>query len=205
MFKRMYGKNRRVQIIELLSTQIEFSVKGSKIAKEACLKERPERMLRDEMNDVEHRGDEARRELVRSMRSTLTSHLEREDIFRISRSIDDVLDNLRDFVREISLWRVTLGHEAVEALANVELSLKHLGRAVTIRSLSEARSESLAASRYANTLRRHYQDALAEIFSEALTMDTLKKRESMRRIDVIGLRLTEASDAILDGLIKRSL
>lgn len=205
MMKRFLRSSRQVRIIDLLGDQIEFTVEGSKIAKEACLRQRPERELRDEMNAVEHRGDDARRELVRSMRSTLASHLEREDIFRISRSIDDVLDNLRDFVREISLWQVTLGDEAVQALENVELSLEHLGRAVTVRSLSESRSQSLAASRYANTLRRHYQDVLAEIFRAQLTMDTLKVRESMRRIDVIGLRLLEASDALLDGLIKRSL
>lgn len=200
-----FGRRKKVEIIDLLSAQIDFAVKGAEIAMQACHDEQPVRELRDQMNRVEHKGDDARRKLIRSMKSTLTTHLEREDIFRVSRSIDDVLDNLRDFVREISLWDVELDAEAEEALANVERSLKHLGRAVAVSSLAEARAESLEARRYANTLRRHYQDGLATIFAGELTMDTLRTRESMRRIDIIGLRLAEASDAILDGLIKRSL
>lgn len=203
----MFGfrKTGKTQVIELLSAQIEFAIRGAEIAKRACDKGQSAGELRDQMTQVEHKGDEARRKLIRSMKSTLTTHLEREDIFRVSRSIDDVLDNLRDFVREINLWNVVLDAEAEEALVSVGQSLKHLGQAVTVSSLSEARKESLEASRYANTLRRHYQDGLAAIFADELTMDTLRKRESMRRIDIIGLRLTEASDAILDGLIKRSL
>lgn len=38
-----------------------------------------------------------------------------------------------------------------------------------------------------------------------MSMDTLKTRDLLRRVDVIGLRLGESSDAILDGLVKRGL
>lgn len=36
-------------------------------------------------------------------------------------------------------------------------------------------------------------------------MDTLKTRELLRRLDVVGLRPAEGADALLDGLIKRAI
>ena len=40
-----------------------------------------------------------------SLAGVLVTPVDREDLFRLSRSIDDVLDNLRDFVREWDLYK----------------------------------------------------------------------------------------------------
>jgi uncharacterized protein len=88
--------------------------------------------------DVEHRGDRARGGFVHA----LAPPLDREDLFRVSRSVDDVLDNLRDFARELELF----------AVSDVAM---------------------------------------------------LKRRELLRRLDVVGLRLGEAADALADGAVKR--
>ena len=49
--------------------------------------------------EIEQRGDAMRAELVTRLSGVLVAPIDREDLFRLSRSIDDVLDNLRDFVR----------------------------------------------------------------------------------------------------------
>ena len=56
----------------------------------------------------------------------------------------------------------------------------------------------------AGQVRRLYQQKLAELLNEPLDNETLKRRELLRRLDVVGLRLGEAADALADGVLKRS-
>src|SRR5690606_27562540 len=61
---------------------------------------------RQRMREIEHRGDECRHTTVNRLSSAFANPIDREDLFRLSRSIDDVLDNLHDFVRELDLFAV---------------------------------------------------------------------------------------------------
>jgi hypothetical protein len=45
---------------------------------------------------------------------------------------------------------------------------------------------------------------LVDLFAaDDVTMELIKRRELLRRLDVVGLRLIEAVDALSDGLLKR--
>jgi hypothetical protein len=62
----------------------------------------------------------------------------------------------------------------------------------------------LAARKCAGRVRRLYQTALARLFGEELSTSVLKRRELLRRLDIIGLRLAECADALSDAMQKRS-
>jgi hypothetical protein len=190
---------------DLLAHQIDITLDGVALALNA-IKFPVERVeARESMADIEHQGDAARAEVIRVMSSRITTPLDREDLFRASRSIDDVLDNTRDFVREMTMWHADPGEEGVTALEWVSASLGMLRGAVACTNPVDVRENCLAARKEAGQVRRAYQDGLARIFDGELTMDTLKTRELLRRLDVIGLRLAEGADALLDGLIKRAI
>lgn len=155
---------------------------------------------------VEHVGDEARAQLVQNLARSLVTPLDREDMFRISRSIDDVLDNLRDFVRELDLFgaaddrlvpvidAVIEGLELLqEAIARVPSSTASLGERV------------IAAKKSGNEIRRSYEYQLAAVLDGEVTVSMLHLRELLRRLDVVGLRLGEATDALADAAVKRGL
>lgn len=201
---RLKRRRKRKNVPELLGTQISLVLQGLDIFAQVTQTTAPTDELRKTMSKVEHAGDRAREAFIQRMAQALSTHLEREDLFRASRSIDDVLDNLRDFVRESVLWDTTATTHMRLAEAPIRSSLESLKNAVTTTDLSDAQLHCLEARKAAGSLRRVYQEALVEIFEDDLTMDTLKSRELMRRIDIIGLRLSEASDALLDGLVKRS-
>jgi hypothetical protein len=55
-----------------------------------------------------------------------------------------------------------------------------------------------------NDIRQRYQTAMQAILDEPLSTETLKRRELLRRLDVVGLRIREAADALADGAVKRS-
>jgi uncharacterized protein len=155
--------------------------------------------------ELEHRGDRARGEFVRELASAVAPPLDREDLFRVSRSVDDVLDNLRDFAREFALFDVDAGHVFDETLTAVEVAVRELGDAIDlVVDDPEHLGESvLAANKSSNEIRRRYQEAVAALLVGAVDVTMLKRRELLRRLDVVGLRLGEAADALADGAVKR--
>lgn len=159
---------------------------------------------RKSVNDIEHEGDEVRSKVVHALAKAWITPLDREDLFRFSRSIDDVLDNTRDFIREIHLWKGYAGEHANVALTHVNVALHDLELAVTAEG-ADMRRYCLEASKESARVRRAYESGLAAVYTGEMSMDTLKTRDLLRRVDVIGLRLGESSDAILDGLVKRGL
>jgi uncharacterized protein len=155
--------------------------------------------------DLEHRGDRARGEFVRELASAVAPPLDREDLFRVSRSVDDVLDNLRDFAREFELFAVEDNGVFGETLAAVDTAVTQLGQAIErIVDQPEHLGETvLAANKSSNAIRRRYQEAVALLLVGDVDVAMLKRRELLRRLDVVGLRLGEAADALADGAVKR--
>lgn len=196
---------KRDSVSDLLIKQIDVALEATELANMVCSREADAEESRRPMRSIEHEGDDARATLVEKIGAVITVPLEREDLFRTSRSIDDVTDHLRDLVREMAKWRVPTGQWSRDILAPAESSLKELRRAVATTDNATTREHCLIARYYANQLRRKYQNGLTRVFDDELTMDTLKKREILRRVDSIGRRLSEAADTLLDGMIKRFL
>lgn len=162
--------------------------------------------LRERVGEHEADGDEQRRQLVRELRRSLTTPIDREDLFRLSRSIDDVVDNVRDFAREVTLYRLVDLNGFLPLLVAAREGIAHLGDAVACLAADPhgARKAAQATKAAGNRMRTGYEDRLAELFAGDLDMEVIKTRELLRRLDVVALRLREAADALDDGLVKRT-
>jgi uncharacterized protein Yka (UPF0111/DUF47 family) len=161
---------------------------------------------RAQMGVVEHLGDKQRAALVAALSASLTTPIDREDLFRMSRYVDDVLDELRDFVRESDLYalpdQATVA-PVLDALMEGLETLRHALRQ-TVNRNSASSSATISAKKSGNRVRQLYQLELAELFRRPLDVELMKRRELLRRIDVVGIRLGEAADALADGIMKRS-
>jgi len=157
------------------------------------------------MAEIEHRGDNLRNELVVKLAAVPDAPIDREDLFRLSRSIDDVLDNLRDFLREWDLYGIT-GTDAYLGLLDATASgVADLRTAVSAigKDPKEISRTALISKKSANEIRRLYDAELGRLFHGELSMDVIKVRELLRRLDVVGLRLNEAADVLSDAAVKR--
>jgi uncharacterized protein Yka (UPF0111/DUF47 family) len=159
----------------------------------------------EQMRSIEHLGDEERARLIDELRTALVTPIDREDLFRLSRSIDDVLDSLRDFVRESHLYRVPDQIRFTPMLDQVIVGIEALEEAV--RSLASRPSvvshDALEAKKAGGAIRRMYQYEISRIFSEEITANAMKERELVRRLEIVGVAIGEAADAIADGAMKR--
>ncbi len=154
--------------------------------------------------EIEHRGDAMRSELVTRLTGVLAAPIDREDLFRLSRSIDDVLDNLRDFVRAWDMYDVAaagrfsgLLDAAARGIEDLQLAIQAIARD------PNDVTTALATKKSANEIRRQYEIELGRLFRGEPTMEVVKSRELLRRLDVVGLRLNEAADRLSDAAIKR--
>ena len=195
------------ELVQALVRQIDTARAGANLARMAITGEVDLTAARRAMGRIEHEGDAYRADLINKLSTALMPPFDREDLFRLSRSIDDVLDNLRDFVREADLLGVTSDDHFSEMLLALHEGLEHLTIAVKGISAtpSEVTRKALEAKKAGNRIRKSYQIAIARVLDGEVTMTALKVRELLRRVDHIGLRLGEAADALADGATKRSL
>jgi hypothetical protein len=159
----------------------------------------------EQMRSIEHLGDEERARLIEELKSALVTPIDREDLFRLSRSIDDVLDSLRDFVRESHLYRVPDQIRFTPLLDQVIIGIDALENAVQDLASRPAVvvHDALEAKKAGGAIRRMYQYEISRIFSGDVTPNALKERELVRRLEIVGVAIGEAADAITDGAMKR--
>ena len=205
---RMLGGRPRAQhasVREIPERQLEETAVACELARAVAEGRAAPGDAREKAAEIEHEGDVVRAELVTRLQDVLDSPLSREDLFRLSRSIDDVLDNLRDFVREWDLYQVTDGGPFLKIIDAVATGVSDLRLAVrTIAGgADDTRDSALASKKSANEVRRLYDLEVAHLVSGELSMEVLKSRELLRRLDVVGLRLNEAADVLADAAVKR--
>ncbi len=156
----------------------------------------------------EKEADEFRRILIYELNKTFITPIDREDIFGLSRSIDDVLDYAYSTVTEMELLKVKptsfmeriaslLRDSANEILMAVDRLQDHPG----VASEHAQRAKALE-----NKIEGIYREALAELFSGAEdikhVMKILKMREVYRHLSNAADRGDEAANVIADIVVK---
>jgi uncharacterized protein Yka (UPF0111/DUF47 family) len=201
----LLGRSDR-QLAEIVVKQVHVAIEGALLARHMTVGEIDLAAARTRMASTEHVGDRHRADLVNALSAALTTPIDREDLFRLSRFVDDVLDGLRDFVRESHLYELPDQRRVAPILDALIEGLGTLEEAVRQMSTHKqsATTTTLAAKKASGRVRQLYQSELAEIFKSPLDVDVMKRRELLRRIDVVGIRFGEAADALADGLVKRS-
>lgn len=203
---RVITRTESQTLLAPLERQLTVTIAACDLAREVAEGRRTPGEAHEKMADIEHSGDQLRAKFVGKLTKVLVAPIDREDLFRLSRSIDDVLDNLRDFVREWDLFDVATKDPYVGLLGATAQALEDLRVAVRTIGRDPKRLTSrtaLATKKSANEIRRLYDEELARLFQRKLSMKVIKIRELLRRLDVVGLRLNEAADVLADAAVKR--
>lgn len=194
-----------VALTEALIGQLESTKEGAWLAITMIGGEIGRAEAHEKMRDIEHRGDTYRARLVAELSESLVTPIDREDLFRLSRSIDDILDSLRDFVRESYLYRVKGQRRFAPMLDQVVVGIEALEQSVRdlAASTSAAGHDALEAKKIGGNIQRMYQYEIARIFADEVTAEAMKERELARRLEIVASAISNAADAIADGAMKR--
>ncbi|MEX0754525.1 MAG: DUF47 family protein [Actinomycetota bacterium] len=205
-FARDLAGRSDIDFVAALGAQIDATLRGCAIARDLVERRVPAEEAHRRIADAEHDGDDARHRLIELLARSLATPIDREDLFRLSRSIDDVLDNLRDFIRELELYEVRPPVSVGTIIVAITEGMWMLRDAVDALASEPGAvtGSALAAKKRGNRVRIGYETAVVEVLTGSVTAEMLRRRELLRRLDVVGLRLGEAADSLSDASMKRS-
>ena len=131
------------------------------------------------MKDAEHACDETTHAIIRRVNSTFVTPFDREDIYRLASSLDDVMDEMEEAVDAVHLFQIERVPEEVAEQIEVlkraaELTALAMPRLRTMKDLAEYWIE---INRLENTGDQTYRRIIAELFNgtyDALTVMKLK-------------------------------
>jgi uncharacterized protein Yka (UPF0111/DUF47 family) len=158
------------------------------------------------VRNIEREADELRRILIEELDKTFVTPLDREDIYALSRAIDDVVDYANTTVDEMEIYGVK-GDEHIKEMVNVlRKAARELNDAVKIlRDYPKIASEhAVKAKAYENTMEKAYHLALADLFKGADTVYMLKMREIYRHLSNAADRGDEAANIISSIVMKHT-
>ena len=156
----------------------------------------------------EKEADETRRILIDDLNKTFVTPFDREDIFALSRTIDDVLDYAYSTVSELEILKVA-PTPFMEQIASLLRDAAHeLSMAVDtlVEHPAVANDHAQRAKALENRVEGVYREALADLFSGAEdiphVIKMLKLREVYRHLSNAADRGDEAAYVIADIVVK---
>jgi predicted phosphate transport protein (TIGR00153 family) len=199
-------RQRPDPFVDQLLLQTEQLCLGSEAVVEFMMTPTKEQALR--VRDIERAADRARRQLIVQIKAAFVTPFDREDLFSLSRALDDVLDYLYSTTREIFLLNVA-PNPHLKAMATILSECTH----ELDQAIQALRQEPDLANRHAvrvlaleNRMDRLYVAALADLFENVSTkadvVRVLKLREIYRHMIHAAQSAEQAANAINDILVK---
>ena len=156
------------------------------------------------VKDFEREADELRRILIEELNQTFVTPFDREDIFSLSRAIDDVMDYADRTVDEMKIYEVNPNRYIIEMIDILRRAARELSDATRLiqKYPNIALEHATKAKACENEMEETYHRALADLFKGTDTIYMLKMREIYRHLSNAADRADEAANLIGDIVVK---
>jgi predicted phosphate transport protein (TIGR00153 family) len=177
---------------DLFSEMANHLVEGANLLAQMLDPSTDKSVLGEKMREAEHQADETTHAIIRRANSTFITPFDREDIYRLASSLDDVMDFMEETVDLVGLYE--LGDLPADFAPQVEvlqratqLTADAMPRLRTMKDLDEYWIE---INRLENQGDRSYRRIVAHLFN-----GTFKSLEVLKLKDVVD-SLEHAIDAL---------
>lgn len=195
------------KFLKLLSEQAALTLTGMEVL-EDFVNHRGDGDNARRLRVVEKEADEVRRILIDELNRNFVTPFDREDIFALSRAIDDIIDYAYTTVDEM----VVLGVDSNEYLRRMISLLReaafeiHLATQRLKDHPNVASEHAMRAKALENRVESVYREAIASLFTGPKDiehiMEMLKLREIYRHLSNAADRGDEAANVIADIIVK---
>lgn len=204
---KLFSRKKTNRFLELLEKQAHFTVEGM----EALLKyiRQPDQSLAQKVTQIEKQADEVRRILIDELNRTFVTPIDREDIFALSLTIDDVLDYAESTIEEMYMLQVQ-PNDFMERMVSL---LTDAAREIYMGVLrlddhpNVANDHAVRAKALENRMETVYREAIADLFAMPRDIDhvveMLKLREIYRHLSNAADRGDEAANVLGDIVVKK--
>ena len=158
------------------------------------------------LQEIEHRGDEMTHDIIRMLNQTFITPFDREDIHRLSSSLDDVLDFVNGAAVRMTLYRVTVPPPAaIDLAALIVKQSEELSLAVSLlESNQKVLDHCVEVNRLENEADRVSRRAIAELFEHE--RDPIQLIKIKELYEVLETATDKAEDAanVLEAVVLKS-
>ena len=205
--KKLFSRKKKPnRFLELLIQQAEYTVHGMEALTEYMRDQ--DDTLAERISRMESEADEVRRILIDELNRTFVTPFDREDIFALSLTIDDILDYAESTVDEMVALKVAPNsflERMVSLLYDAAVEI-HRGVQRLEDHPNVANDHAVRAKALENRVESVYREALADLFRDPDdlndVMEILKYREIYRHLSNAADRGDQAANAIGDIVVK---
>lgn len=202
----IFSRRKKDRFIELLIKQAEFAHEGLQTLLRYV--EEPDAALAQRVTELEKEADEVRRILIDELNRTFVTPIDREDIFALSLTVDDILDYANTTVEEMNLLEINPNPFIVRIVSLLTDAAReiHLGVLRLDDHPSVANDHAVRAKALENRVETVYREAIADLFHLPRDVDhivdMLKLREVYRHLSNAADRGDAAANVIGDIVVK---
>lgn len=195
---------KRIDFLGMLAEQAQTTLEGVE-ALQRFMKE-PNVINAGVVKELENEADDLRAEIINQLNAAFVTPIDREDIFALSRAIDDIIDYCERTVEEMMVYHVEPTAQMVKIVNVLMKGTKDIS--IAVNSLKTKRKGVLdyvmRAKKAENHIEHLYLEALADLFNQKDTIYILKMRELYRHLSNSADRCDEAANVISDVVMKIS-
>jgi uncharacterized protein Yka (UPF0111/DUF47 family) len=158
------------------------------------------------VREAEHRGDEAKREVLSAVSESFVTPIEPEDLFALSQGIDWLLNRARDLVNEAEAMDMAPDETIAEMVAMLGESLREIGQAIGALTSDPAAASAAAtaAIKTEQKLERVYYKGMAALLENPNQRERIAKRELYRHIARLGDAEVQIAERVIYSVMKES-
>ena len=159
---------------------------------------------------VEKEADELQRILVHELMDTFVTPIDREDIFSLSRALDNFIDYVYDTVEELEIFELEAPEPVIKIADLLHEMANELHMAITqlIDYPGVAQEHARRVKHLENQVEDSYRLSLAALFQGPQdihqVMEILKTREVLRHLSNAADQGDRAADTVMDIVVKWS-
>ncbi len=204
---RALARSNDRRFVALLCEQADLTVRALQVLEKFGREPSGNDQLVDQVKGIEREGDAKRRILIDELARTYATPFDREDLFALSRAIDDILDAANETAVELAIYKID-PPEGLNEMAKVLVEgATHIRSAVAelLDHPGVAAEHAVRAKRSENRIDGLYHQAVGRLFDSGAEMSQiLKSREIYRHLKNSADRIDRAADEISVIVIKRS-
>ena len=156
--------------------------------------------------DIEHEGDELTHEMMRRLNTTFVTPFDREDIYSLASSLDDILDHIEAAADLLQLHKIA---EPLPQMVGLARTLAHAAGKTAeampkLREMKGMEEYWVEINRLENEGDRFYRRTIAELFSgDYKAMDVLKWKDIIEEIEGAIDRLEDVANTVESIVLKQ--
>lgn len=161
----------------------------------------------DRVRDSEHRADACKRELREALTVAFTTPLVPEDVFELSRDLDEILNSAKNTVREAEVMHAAPNPAIAQMAEHLAIGAGQLADAFAALSDSDP-SRATQAADAAVKAQRRLEHVYRAAMSALVDIDDLRQvsalRELYRRLSRTSDHLVDAAERVWYSVLKES-